>query len=557
MVIGKVPIARREVWTAAAVFALLTLVCAYPLSTRAASVMLEDQPDFHLFIWTFGWLAHAWSTDPGSLFDANIFYPLENTLAFSENLIGSGFIAAPVIWLTANHVLATNVVSLTSVVLCGVGAYLLGRTLGMRPPAAFVCAVIFAFCPPRFFRIGQLHLTAVQWIPFALAYVHGYFSAGRARELKIAAAFFSLQALATGHGAAFAVVAITGLLIYRFAAGDPVAPVRRLRDLGITGGLLLLPAILIAVPYHFVQRDHGLRRTLDNAVIPSVSFLASPSNLHQAMLSLFVPLSSVNDVAPAFLFPGYVPPVLAILAIGLAGRGLVRDRGTDPTLFYAGLAVVTILLIVGPPLGIWRFVYWLPGLNFIRVPSRFMILTVLALAALSGLAFERLHRRFQWSMPWLTASVLSLLLLVEFAAIPLKVTPFTTRPLAAERWLADQPKPFVVAEVPVFGVGRDHSTYMLHSMAHWQKTVHGFSGFDPPDHMRLYNSMKSFPSAESLQHLREFGVTYVVLHIDRYDHEEWAPVAARLPAAEGELEVVFQDMRSRVYRLRPASAAPR
>jgi hypothetical protein len=69
--------------------------------------------------------------------------------------------------------------------------------------------------------------------------------------------------------------------------------------------------------------------------------------------------------------------------------------------------------------------------------------------------------------------------------------------------------------------------------------------------------MKSFPSAESLQHMREFGVTYVVLHIDRFDQEEWEPVAARLSAAEAELEVVFQDMRSRVYRLRPVSAAPR
>ncbi len=134
MLIGTVPISRRELGTVAGTFILLTVVFAYPLSTRAAHVMLEDQPDFHLFIWTFGWIAHALAHDPLSLFDANIFYPLENTLAFSENLIGSGVIAAPVIWLTGNHVLATNVVSLTSVVLCGVGAYLLGERLACVPP---------------------------------------------------------------------------------------------------------------------------------------------------------------------------------------------------------------------------------------------------------------------------------------------------------------------------------------------------------------------------------------------------------------------------------------
>ena len=552
MVIGTILIPRKEIWTTAVVFTVLTVVFAYPLSTRAASVMLEDQPDFHLFIWTFGWLAHAWSHDPLSLFDANIFYPLENTLAFSENLIGSGFIAAPVIWLTGNHVLATNLASLTSVVLCGIGAYVLGRALGLRPPAACICAIIFAFCPARFFRIGQLHLTAVQWLPFTLAFLHGYFHSGRARDLRIAAAFFSLQALASGHGAAFAVVAIAGLFAYRFAVGDPLAPVQRLRDLGVTGVLLLLPAVLIAIPYGIVQRDMGLRRGLDTTVLPAVSFLASPSKLHQAILSLFVPLSSVNDVAHAFLFPGYLPPLLAVAAVALAGRRLWKERPTDHTLFYLLLTIVTVLLIVGPPFGIWRFVYWLPGLNFIRVPSRFIILTVLAIAVLAGYAFERLQERFGWRSPWGVAGALAVALLVEFSSVPLKVTPFSTRPLAAERWLADQPKPFVVAEVPVFGVGRDHSTYMLHSMAHWQKTVHGFSGIDPPQHVALYEAMKGFPDAESLTRMREFGVTYVVLHLDRYDSDEWEPVAARLPEAATELEVVFQDMRSRVYRLLPA-----
>lgn len=550
MLIGPVQVSRKEIGAVIGIFTVLTLIFAYPLSTRAARVMLEDQPDFHLFIWTFGWIAHSWATDPWSMFDANIFYPLENTLAFSENLIGSGLIAAPVIWLTGNHVLATNLVSLTSVVLCGLGAYLLGRVLGMRAPAAFICAIVFAFCPPRFFRIGQLHLTAVQWIPFSLAYLHGYFATRRPRDLKIAAAFFSLQALATGHGAAFAVLAIAALFIYRFAAGDAVAPLRRLRDLGLSGALLLLPAVLIAVPYQIVQRDMGLRRTLDDTIVPAVSFLASPSKLHQAILSVFVPLSSVNDVAHAFLFPGYLPPILAVLSVALAGRRILRERATDHTLFYALLAVFTVLLMVGPPFGLWRFVYWLPGLNFIRVPSRFMILTVLALAVLSGLAIDRLQMKWSSRSSWTAAGVLALLLLVEFSAAPLKVTPFSTRPLAADRWLADQPTPFVVAEIPVFGVGRDHSTYMLHSMAHWQKTVHGFSGFDPPQHMKLYDAMKGFPDAESLAAMRDFGVTFVVLHIDRYDPDEWEPVRQRLPEAAGSLQLVFQDARSRVYRLR-------
>src|SRR5918993_2373599 len=195
--------AVREGWTAAGVFALLTIVFTYPLSVRPASVMLDDQPDFHLFLWTLGWTAHALASNPLGLLDANIFHPLKLTFAFSENLLGSGLIVAPIIWLTGNPVLAANMVSLTSVLLCGLGAFVLARRLGLTVAAAYICGIVFAFSPPRFFRLGQLHLTAVQWMPFAMAYLHTYLEEARPRALKIAVAFFTLQALASGHGAVY------------------------------------------------------------------------------------------------------------------------------------------------------------------------------------------------------------------------------------------------------------------------------------------------------------------------------------------------------------------
>src|SRR5262245_62008325 len=106
---------------------------------------MDDSPDAHLFMWTLAWDTHAFVHQPLSIFDANIFYPNHDTLAYSENLIGSAFFAAPVLWLTGNYVLATNMVSLLACVLCGLGAYVLGRRLGLSGPAAFLCGLIFAF----------------------------------------------------------------------------------------------------------------------------------------------------------------------------------------------------------------------------------------------------------------------------------------------------------------------------------------------------------------------------------------------------------------------------
>ena len=539
----------RERWTAAGVFAFLTIVFTYPLSIHPATVLLDDQPDFHLFVWTLGWTAHALVSNPLGILDANIFYPLRMTFAFSENLLGSGLLVAPLIWITGNAVLAVNVVSLTSVLLCGLGAFVLARRLGLTVAAAYVCGIVFAFSPPRFFRLGQLHLTAVQWMPFAMASLHAYLDGGRPRDLKLAIGFFTLQALASGHGGVFLAVSMAALLVYRSILDRRLGLAQRVKDFGWSGALLLAPALLVAIPYRLVQESIGRGRFLDNWTVPAVSFIASPSTVHQQIISLFVPVSSVNGVAHAFLFPGYLPLLLGGAALGFGVAAWRRNHRPRHTLFYAMLATFTVLLTVGPPFGLWPLVYWLPGFNFIRVPSRFLILTVMALAVLSGIAFDRMAKPLSNGARHLWAIVLIVLLLAEFSTIPLGTVPFTTRPPAAERWLAAQPKPFVVAEVPVSGAMRDHSTYMVHSMAHWQPTVHGFSGFDPPEHMRLYGEMRLFPSPESLARLREFGVTHVIVHIDRYEPERWATVASEL-AAVAELELVFQEMRSRVYRFR-------
>src|SRR5947207_15869633 len=53
-------------------------------------------------IWNVGWVSHTMVTDPASLFDANIFYPHRDTLAFSEANIVAGVVGIPAWLLTHN-----------------------------------------------------------------------------------------------------------------------------------------------------------------------------------------------------------------------------------------------------------------------------------------------------------------------------------------------------------------------------------------------------------------------------------------------------------------------
>ena len=541
----------RRASAVAVLFVALTVFLTYPLAFRAGSAVIGADPDTELFIWTLAWDTHAFTTRPLAIFDANIFYPYADTLAYSENLIGSGLVAAPVLWMTGNPVLALNLVTLLSIVLCGVGAFVLARRVGAGYPAAIVAGVVFAFAPSRFFRISQLHLTAVQWIPFTLASLHAYFDTGRARDLRLAAVFFSLQALTSGHGAVFLIVATLAFLAYRLAIGDSLDLARRARDLGWIGILALLPAVLVVLPYRDVQAEMGLRRGLENWAPAAQSFLASPTHVQTWLISL-VPGWRINERASAILFPGFLPVLLACLAF--LRRPSKTTTGRDPAIFYALLTLIALLLVSGPPFGMWPLVYWLPGMNFIRVPSRFMILATLGIAVLAGLGFDRAATLFSRRRQGLVAVIAISLLVIEFTAIPFGLDPYQLKHPAADRWLDGQPKPFSVAEVPVVLNERYQTAYMLHSTAHWQRTVHGYSGMRPPLHEQLYRELTRFPDEDSLESLAELHVTYVVVHIGEYAPGEWPAVEERLRQYDAWLKLEYQDRDARVYSVRDPAA---
>ena len=635
---------RGSLWAEACrvalLFSLATLVFAYPLSLAPGSTVLPQGADTDLMLWIFGWDVHALTHRPWAFFSGNIYYPYPHTLAYAENLIGSAILTAPIIWLTGNLVLALNVAALASCVLCGAGAYVLGRRLGLGPAGAVVAGVIFAFAPPRFFRIGQLHLTTVQWMPFCLASLAAYLESGRKADLRWACAFFCLQAYTSGHGAVLTAVAILLLIVWRLALGEPPLPVKRLRDVGLPGLAFLLLTLLMFLPYRAVQQEMGLRRSLSESYLFSPtpdSFLASPSYADQWLTGL-ITSRPVLAQANALLFPGYLTLILAaigiwaidwrprtaaepvnwwmrtawviellavltfVLALLVTLQGGVRLRygatvlfsarqpvrlwiecaaligarllllrraplnaaarmrrfgsllpawgaalRQQPLAFFALLTIVTVWLALGPAYGLYGWVYDWPGFSFIRVPSRFTILALLALALLAGGGAERLAARFPRVKPTAVAAMLAALLLAEFAAFPLTTIAYATDIPPIDRWIAGQPASAVIAEVPV--EERLQGTYMVHSTAHWRRTVHGYSGMRPPLHSALFDDMTHFPDLRSVKTLAGLGVTHIVVHTNLYPEGEWRRVEGAIEGFGEWLTLEHVEGDGRVYRL--------
>ena len=115
--------------------------------------------------------------------------------------------------------------------------------------------------------------------------------------------------------------------------------------------------------------------------------------------------------------------VAGLAALWCLGAWLGRRRDTwiawgaqyrrSPTAFYLLLTIVSAGLALGGRYGLWQFVYWLPGFNFIRGSSRFMVLGLLGVAVLAGVGFDWLAARLAPSPRRLAAIVVGGLLVAE------------------------------------------------------------------------------------------------------------------------------------------------
>lgn len=637
----------RSVLGAALFYIALTLVLTYPFSTHLTTHVLSLGTDMDLAIWTIGWDLHALAHQPWAIFDANIFFPFHNTLAYSENLIGSAILAAPAVWLTGNTILGMNLVALFSVAASAFGSFLLARRLGFSVAASLIAGTIAGFAPPRFFRMDQLPISTVQWIPFTLWALHVYFDTGRARYLRIAIALFSLQAITSGHGAAMLTLAVGMLLLWKFAFGAPLAIKQRLRDVGLPGVLALVPAALVYVPYKLAQIEVGLKRELDDWTLATSSYFTSPTNAHQWMLSKLPDWSWLKGLPDAWLFPGVVPLVLAAFAVWLhaadaapvsAGRawrrlaialevfavaffglaiwvtvvGGVRlkagntvwlsSHGATPWIqfillaalrfairtrarlalgprldrtrkafdvwrhslntpdhlwLYASMFLLCVWLSIGPPIGIWRLMYWMPGLNFVRMPSRFTVLGMMALGIVAASGFDRLTSRSRAGVRLMAASLCTVALVGEFAMLPMPSEPYAVELPAIDRWVGTQAQPMSLLEMPLSDSlivpNRERWTtrFMLHSMAHWKPLFVGFSGIQPPGYQANYWTMVHFPDATSLALARRLGLTHVILHTSLIHPTEREETEARYVQFANDVQLVHTEGEGRLYVIRP------
>src|SRR3954454_25035003 len=164
-----------EVAALAVASCLLALLTSWPLAMHLRTHVPEiGLGDPLLQAWQVAWGGYALTQQPASFFQSNTFWPLRDTLAFSDallgyapvGLIGSGAQAALVRY---------NLLYLFADAFAFAGAFALARGLGVGVVGAAVAGASFAYAPWRLAQHTHLHVISSGGIPVSLLFLlHGY-----------------------------------------------------------------------------------------------------------------------------------------------------------------------------------------------------------------------------------------------------------------------------------------------------------------------------------------------------------------------------------------------
>ncbi len=536
-----------DAWLALIAFLALAVVGTWPLSLVLTSSLPGDYGDPLFNTWVMALVAQhltrALTGDVGALttmWDAPIFAPEANALAYSDHLIGPAFQALPIYWLTGNPLLAYNLVWLSTFVLSGLGAYLLVRELTGSRLGGMVAGALFAVNDFRAASLAHVQILSAHWLLFALVGLLVFARSGSRGALATATAGAVLLNATSGYytlycGPLIAVFALTVLArstAWRTRTGSIA--------LGIAAAVVTLAEVPLVLPYLELQRVEQFART----------------RLELTAYSL--PLDLYWDRLPS------LAPMLLLSTMSLLPWREGEPRVRWAVAFFVVTGVLGLWLSLGPvptwhgaPFGLpglydLLFTY-VPGYSGLRAVSRFAIVLTTALSVLAGIGAAQLVRRagpagaavavaiavahltVQWMGP---VALDGPLLAAGVPPSPGYLRPSTTVPEIYRLVAASEPSAILV-ELP-FGDSGYELRYMYFGLMHERRLLNGYSGFFPPSYVRRAANLRD-PSADWDRAWSALSpATHVVVHGQAFDRQRGQAIGTWL-ASRGAWMIAERD----------------
>jgi hypothetical protein len=540
----------REAGLVAIGACLLAIVMTWPLIWHLGSTVPRDIGDPLAEAWQPAWGGHALIHQPLHFFDANRFWPLKDSLAFGDALIG--YAPAGVIGSGPHAAMVRyDLLFIFAYALAFFGAYFLARELGLGPLGAVIAGAAYAYAPYRLEQDGHLQVISSGGIPLAIACaVRGIrlrrpwwlFWAWLVAAWEVSIGWVLGLPFAYGIAGAVLIAVIAWLI-----RGRP--PVPRRFIIAAAAGAVVFTAVSywIAHPYLYIADNFPAAKRSPHEVAgfsgPLKVFLTAPEENFVWGSATAGIRDTLTTWQEKTLFPGALILLLAVV-------GLWSSSISKRWRWGIGIAAVGIMVLElgfreeGGLLWPYRVLYEaLPGWDAIRTPGRLVTFSSLALALLAAAGAEAAIRAAarrgwpKWSAVAI-AGVLSLAIVTEGRSLPFDPFDNQAEPAvpASPPSTADIPQPQL--HLPAL-TAKENRAFQLESTDGFPDIVNGRASTNPAVVLDLVRHMATFPDAATVKELQDYGVRTVVLHLGLTEGTPQAG-AARRPIA---------GLRLRRYRL--------
>ena len=500
----------RERLRALAIYVVVTVAATWPLARHPRALLGAPQGagDPYLNLFTLGWDLQQLFFAPGSwlngdVFNAPIFHPARQTLAFTDHLLLQALLVSPVYAVWRDPVLCYNIVFAGSLAASAWAMWWYLRQVLDDQVGPIVGGLAWGFCAYRFSHVLHLQLQALYFLPLAFGALHRVVARRRWQDGAWLGLWFGLTAVSSVYYAVIGLVALTLGGMALVAAAGRVSLGRLLVPLALGGVVSVALVGPVLVPYVQAQQREGFVRTMDEA------------SRHAATMRSFVseppwrpvPLAPIGRTEEDGLLPGWGALTLALLSLA----ALARSRRQPLLWTWAAVTTAGVVLALGPDgvRSVYAFAHrWVFGFQAVRAPARFGVLLAFGVAAAAGFAVTWWRRELR---PSWHPVVLGLSAVVAIESVTWRVpyVPAPTLTTPVSTWLRDAPGPGPVAFLPQ-PEDRGATPLMLGALVHRRPIVNGYSGQRPAFAGAVAGALTSFPSADAIWTLHDLGVRFVV-----------------------------------------------
>lgn len=521
-------------------FCLAAIYITYPLIFHLGD-RVTGFGDELVIAWIQNWVIHAIATHPFSVFEANLYYPYHNSLAFSDTFFVSSFFSMLPRLIIGEPISVINWTLITSLIFLGFSVYLLCFYLTRNSGLSLFAGMLVIFSPAVLDYSVHLQVLSIWCVPIAILFFLHFIKTSKSRFLAISLLFFVLQVFNSILPGYFILFAYVILFFWNMSAHKK----NTLKLFSRNTGLLFLLAfsflIPIVVAYYSVSYEFQYVRDLRDAVhfaFQPEDFLY-PGNRTKLQNVLLAAIPTNQYSQNGEFKPGYLGVVFSLLVIFASIyvlKGFKKHSIAIKSFF--SISLLGFIVSLGPVLHLGRqtihepfliplpyalFYYILPGFQGLRNSGRWNMLFILAIVVVIALVLNNVLAKYSMKKQLVIYGILFLGVLAELN--PLTLFPITQKKDFPKEysWIATTPSDTKIIELPIYNWNMNPYTQHeiwreYYGTVHFRRTVNGYTGFSPPPWQKMVTNIDlNFPSDITIRELKQLGIDYVIIHTDEYD----------------------------------------